>query len=252
MLIDWFTVAVQIINFLILIALLRRFLYGPLLRVMDERQQGIDARLAQAVAAKQEAAAELAGLTRERAALVAKREACMAQAAAEVEAWREATLTGIKEEIAVRRQLWQRQLQAEQAAFLERVKIRLGEQVVRVAAKVLADLADESLEARLVERFMVKLEQELGANRPPETEELLVTTGQLLSPESRERLRRELGARLGTGHGIRFQEEPGLGFGIRLATADYAWEWNLAHYLAGLEQEIRHALSVVGKPGEGL
>lgn len=251
MLIDWFTVAVQIVNFLILIALLRRFLYGPLLRVMEERQQGIDARLAQAQAAKQEAAAELAGLTRERAALVAKREVFMGQAAAEVEAWREATLAGIKEEIAERRQLWQRQLQAEQEAFLERVKIRLGEQVVRVAAKVLADLADETLEARLVERFMAKLDQELGANRPPETEALLVSTGQLLSLASRGRLRQELRTRLGTGREMRFQEEPGLGFGIRLTTADYAWEWNVAHYLAGLEQEIRHALSVVGKPGEG-
>jgi len=44
-LIDWFTVIAQIINFLVLVYLLKRFLYGPIIRVIDERlsqkKQGI-------------------------------------------------------------------------------------------------------------------------------------------------------------------------------------------------------------------
>lgn len=258
MLIDWFTVAVQIVNFLILIALLRRFLYRPLLRVMDERQQGIDARLAQAAAAKQEAAGELTALARERQELAASREGLLAQAASEVEAWKEATLARIKEEVAENRQLWQRQVQAEQEAFLQQMKVRVGEQVVRVAGKVMADLADESLEERVVERFMVQWRQELSQGRGlepgelGEPGELVVATGQLLSPRGQDALRQALAARLGTGWTLRCLEEPELGFGIRLTTADYAWEWNLSHYLSGLEQEIRHTLSVAGKAGEML
>ena len=41
MTIDWFTFVAQIINFLILVALLKYFLYGRLVAAMDQRQQDI-------------------------------------------------------------------------------------------------------------------------------------------------------------------------------------------------------------------
>ena len=46
MLIDWFTVGAQAVNFLILVWLLRRFLYQPILRAIDTREQRIAAELA--------------------------------------------------------------------------------------------------------------------------------------------------------------------------------------------------------------
>ena len=52
--IDWFTVVAQAINFLILVWLLKRFLYKPILHAIDEREKGIAAQLAQAEAKKAE------------------------------------------------------------------------------------------------------------------------------------------------------------------------------------------------------
>ncbi len=52
--IDWFTVAAQVINFLILVWLLKRFLYKPILAAIDEREKGIAAQLASAEAKKAE------------------------------------------------------------------------------------------------------------------------------------------------------------------------------------------------------
>ena len=46
--IDWLTVVAQIVNFLVLVYLLKRFLYGPILQAMDDRQAGIAARLQEA------------------------------------------------------------------------------------------------------------------------------------------------------------------------------------------------------------
>ena len=48
MLIDWFTVTAQIVNFLILVYLLKRFLYQPIVRHMNEREEKIANRLQQA------------------------------------------------------------------------------------------------------------------------------------------------------------------------------------------------------------
>ena len=55
MLINWFTVCAQAINFLILVWLLKRFLYKPILHAIDEREKGIAAQLASAEAKTAEA-----------------------------------------------------------------------------------------------------------------------------------------------------------------------------------------------------
>jgi F-type H+-transporting ATPase subunit b len=52
MLIDWFTVGAQVLNFLILVWLLKRFLYKPILDAIDAREQRIAAELADADAKK--------------------------------------------------------------------------------------------------------------------------------------------------------------------------------------------------------
>ena len=48
MLIDWFTVVAQIVNFLVLVALLKHFLYGRLIEAIDDRENRIARRLAEA------------------------------------------------------------------------------------------------------------------------------------------------------------------------------------------------------------
>ena len=56
--IDWLTVAAQIVNFLALVWLLQRFLYRPITEAMARREARIEARLAEAKAARQDAEAE--------------------------------------------------------------------------------------------------------------------------------------------------------------------------------------------------
>jgi F-type H+-transporting ATPase subunit b len=58
MLIDWFTVAAQALNFLVLVWLLKRFLYKPILDAIDVREKGIAATLAGADAKAKEAQKE--------------------------------------------------------------------------------------------------------------------------------------------------------------------------------------------------
>ena len=79
MLIDWFTVGAQALNFLILVWLLKRFLYKPILAAIDAREKRVAAELADADKKKAEAKAERDALQtkseafdRERAALLTK------------------------------------------------------------------------------------------------------------------------------------------------------------------------------------
>ena len=58
MLIDWFTIIAQVLNFLILVWLLKHFLYKPILNAIDAREKKIADELANADAKKAEAQKE--------------------------------------------------------------------------------------------------------------------------------------------------------------------------------------------------
>ena len=58
MLIDWFTVGAQALNFFILVWLMKRFLYKPILHAIDAREKRIATELANADAKKAEAQKE--------------------------------------------------------------------------------------------------------------------------------------------------------------------------------------------------
>jgi len=58
MLIDWFTVGAQVLNFVVLIWLLRRFLYQPVLNAIAAREKRIADQIADAAAKEAQAATE--------------------------------------------------------------------------------------------------------------------------------------------------------------------------------------------------
>ena len=56
--INWFTVIAQLFNFILLVWLMKRFLYAPILAAIDEREKKIKAQLNDAKAQKSEAKKE--------------------------------------------------------------------------------------------------------------------------------------------------------------------------------------------------
>ena len=82
---DWSTFALQTVNFAILVWLLHRFLYQPVLRLVDVRRTAIEKQYAAAHAAEETAETRLAAIEKERAGIAAERSAAMTQAAVEAE-----------------------------------------------------------------------------------------------------------------------------------------------------------------------
>ena len=80
---DWSTLALQTVNFGILVWLLHRFLYRPVLRLLDARRGEIDKQYAEAHMAEAKAKDELAAVEAERASIAAERAAALEQASAQ-------------------------------------------------------------------------------------------------------------------------------------------------------------------------
>ncbi|WP_431855951.1 F0F1 ATP synthase subunit delta [Azospirillum sp.] len=90
--VDGWTLLLQAVNFLILVWLLRHFLYRPVLAVIAERQAATERVRTQAEAIRQEADGMRRGLEDARAGLSAERDRLLAAARAEAEAERTALI----------------------------------------------------------------------------------------------------------------------------------------------------------------
>ena len=88
MLINWFTVLAQIVNFLILVVLLKFLLYDRIIKAMDEREAKIRSRLNEAKAKAKEAEQEADTFRSKNQELEDMREAMLAQAKEDAEAHR--------------------------------------------------------------------------------------------------------------------------------------------------------------------
>src|SRR5450755_3028897 len=92
MLADWFTIVAQALNFLILVWLMKRFLYKPVLNAIDEREKRISTELANADAKKAEAQKEHDEFQRKNTEFDHQRAALLAKATGEAQAERQRLL----------------------------------------------------------------------------------------------------------------------------------------------------------------
>lgn len=97
---DWVTFGFQLVNVIVLLMILRRFLFRPVADVIARRQAASDAALKAADAAKAEAEAATAQARAEADATVQARHDVLAKAQAEAEAQRKALLDKARAEAA--------------------------------------------------------------------------------------------------------------------------------------------------------
>ncbi len=148
-LIDWFTVGAQIINFLILVLLLKKFLYGPIVQVMAAREAKIQGQLAEAETRRLQAAAAESLAQQHLQELEDKRQALAAQVEAEVARQKTSLLDAARQEVGQYRQGWLQSLSREKAAFAQTIQNSCSLQAFTLARAILRELGDVSLEERL-------------------------------------------------------------------------------------------------------
>src|SRR5580704_15816140 len=144
--IDWFTVAAQAINFLILVWLLKRFLYKPILHAIDEREKGIAAQLADAEAKKAVAQKERDDFQHKNEAFDKERAALLKKAMNEANAERQRLLREAGKDADALRAKRQEALRTEQRSLGQEITRWARKEVFAVTRKTLADLANTSLE----------------------------------------------------------------------------------------------------------
>ena len=250
MLIDWFTVAAQVINFLILVWLLKRFLYKPILRAIDAREQRIEAQLADADATKAEAQQERDEFLHKNEAFDQQRAARLSQAANEAQAERQRLLDEARQDSDALRAERQQALKREQQSLNAEISRRTREEVFAIARRALTDLAGASLEVRMSEVFARRLralnddvKEGLTAALETSSAPALVRSTFELPSEQRAAIQSALNDTLSAEIQVRFETVPDVISGIELSMNGRKVAWSIADYLVSLEKSVGELLA---------
>jgi F-type H+-transporting ATPase subunit b len=236
--IDWFTVVVQVINFLILVVLLRIFLYRRVLAVIDARERRISEGLALTRQARAEYDAARCEHERMQAEASILRSERLAELEREVAAGRERLVAAARAEVAELRRRWQAALDREQDDLLQALRRRIASQAVAVARQALGDVAAADLEQAAITAFCQRLSTVAGP--APGTPPRLITAAPL-SPSAHAQVESAVLAWCGQAPTV--STDPALVCGVVLEAGTVRVAWSIEQYMAAVDDEIVAALS---------
>ncbi|MFO7644144.1 MAG: F0F1 ATP synthase subunit delta [Desulfosarcina sp.] len=255
MLIDWFTIVAQALNFLILVWLMKRFLYKPILQAIDAREQRIAKELADADAKKAEAQKESEAFKRKNKEFDRQRDALLSQARQEAKAERQRLLDEARQAAEVLHAKRQDAMEREQQILNDEITRRTRKEVFAIARKTLTDLSGTSLEERISEVFRRRLGELDGEAKEgfakilkTSSDRVLVRSAFELPSEQRAAIQHALNETFSAEIHVRFETAPDVISGIELTANGRKVAWSIADYLTSLEKSVGELLKEPSKP----
>ena len=243
MLIDWFTVVAQIVNFLVLVALMKHFLYGRLIRAIDEREKRFETRAAEAEEKNRAASQRLEDLQIQAENQERDRERMLADAKNEAGREHKEMVDKARESVRALEARWHQDLEREQNAFLSEIRRRSAAEILAVTRRALADLACSDVEQCAMRAFLAKLGSLNGtAARELGSGEIAILSATEIPEPLREEIRQTLEKQLGRPVLLRFEHAPDMAWGLELRANGRRLGWNSETYIQSLEENLRAAL----------
>jgi F-type H+-transporting ATPase subunit b len=244
MLIDWFTVVAQIVNFLVLVWLLKRFLYRPILNAIDTRESRIATQLTEAAQKETQAQAQAALYQEKIGDLDQKREAMLAQAKLEAEQQHARMLEEARNNVRALEEKWHEDLERSRQTFLLELRRRTAREILAITRRVIADLTCMELEQCAIQAFLHKV-RSLDPNAWSQLvdRDMLVRSALNLSEDQRNQILRTIEEQLGRSVHLRFEDFPDIGLGLELRGNGWRIGWNSDLYLQNLDEVLGEAFN---------
>ncbi len=245
MLIDWFTVGAQALNFLILVWMMKRFLYKPILDAIDAREKLVAGQLADAAAKKAEAQKDRDEFKKKNEEFDQQRAALLSKATDEAKAERQRLLDEAGKAADAVSAKRRETLTNEVNTLDQAITRRMQQEVFAITRKALTDLATTSLEERMGEVFTRRLREldckarecVAGALKSASEPALIRSTFDL-PPEQRAAIQNALNETFSADVHLRFETAPDLIGGIELSANGQKVGWSIAGYLASMEKGV--------------
>ncbi|HSM23086.1 MAG TPA: F0F1 ATP synthase subunit B [Rubrivivax sp.] len=253
MLIDWFTVGAQLLNFIILVWLMKRFLYQPVLDAIAARERKIAAALADAAATKAEAHRQREEFEQKNQAFDAQCASLLREAQSAVKAERERLLLEAREAADAASAQREQALLADAQSLHAEITRHTQQQVLDISRRVLGDLAGVGLEQRMCEVFIQRLQAMEGTAQATlgtalraasEADPAWLRSAFDLPAAQQAAVRAALEEAVGQPVPLQFETSPGLVGGIELSAQGQKLAWSIPDYLGALASDLEERLGV--------
>jgi F-type H+-transporting ATPase subunit b len=260
-LIDWFTVGAQALNFVVLVWLMKRFLYKPILHAIDAREKRIAAELADAAAIQAEAETQRDEFQHKNEEFDQQRAALLSKATDEANAERRRLLDDARKAADALSATRQEALRSDAHHLNQALTRRTQQEVFAIARQALTDLATTSLEERMGEVFTRRLREMDGQTKKGLANALrtasapaIVRSAFDMPVEQRSTIQNALNETCSADIHVRFETAPDLVSGIELTTNGHKVAWSIADYLASLEKGVGELLNTpaTSEPSPGI
>jgi F-type H+-transporting ATPase subunit b len=249
MLIDWFTVLAQIINFLILVWLMKRFLYKPVLHAIDERERKVAGQLADAEKKKSEAQREMENFKEKNETFDSQRATLFAKVTSDVHTERAKLLAEARKEIGLLKAAQLQTLKADSHDLANSITLRTQQEVFAIVRKVLIDLSGTTLEEKIIDIFVRRLQELDNASKldfakaiKSSPGSVVITSAFDLSSDARTSVQKALNDYFSEVVPVRFQTSAELIGGIEFTTTGLKVAWSIHDYLSAMNQRVNELI----------
>jgi F-type H+-transporting ATPase subunit b len=242
--IDYFTIFAQMINFLVLVLLLRHFLYGRIIKAMDEREKRIESQLQEAAKKKKEAEEEADSYRKVKQEFLDEREGMLAAAREKTQDIRRELSKKAVDEVNENKAKWNEEIQRQKVAFLNNMRLGASKEIYAIVRRVFHDLANEELESHIMETFIFKLQKMNNDEKKKlkefleKKEDIVIKSGFSIPEIKRQSINKTLQDQIGEELNISYILSLDLISGIELDASDLRISWSIGSYLDSLEDEL--------------
>jgi F-type H+-transporting ATPase subunit b len=235
--IDWATLALQTVNVLVLIWLLRKFFWRPVAAMIEQRRAAAQTMLDDAAKQRDAATAAMTEIEKTRAGFAQERQTLLAAAQAEAAQHLAAARTEAEAAARALEATTRDRLAAEQREAEATWRQQAGELAVDIASKLAARLNGAAVRGTFLDWLLA----DLSAQPIVEGETLEVVTATPLPPEEQAQYTQRLTTALGGSPLFTFRADPSLIAGAELRGRNLlvrnSWRADLDRILA----ELAHA-----------
>ncbi|MEO6453124.1 MAG: hypothetical protein ABIN97_03580 [Ginsengibacter sp.] len=254
--VNWFTVIAQVINFLILVWLLRKFLYKPILNAVNEREKKITGQLKDADEKKAATQKEQDDFKKKNEDFDQQKKSLMDKAVADANAEKQKLTDEAKTEANTLRSNMEIAAKEKQENDNVEIAKKTQQQVFAITRKALTDIASISLEEQSANTFIKRLKESTDDEKKQFTDAfkansnaILVRSAFELPAKQQGEIHDAVNVTLSADTQLQFKTAPEIISGIELSTNGYKIAWSFSEYLNSLEKNISETMKENEKPG---
>jgi F-type H+-transporting ATPase subunit b len=247
--IDWFVLISQMVNFLILVALLKHFLYNRIVKVMDEREQKIADRIDEAESKKKQADDELQEYKNKKQELDDKQDDMLDEAQKEAEKQKKELVKKARAEVEDLRDRWKESVENEQQEFLRELQQKIGDQVYAISRRVLKDLASEDLEKQIIAAFIDRVQDmdeeeqsDISGFVKEKDNVIQINSAFEISYDLHDQIEKALEKKLSQKAKFNFDVGGDMICGVEMKLDGQKVVWSIDSYLSALEERFKETM----------